>query len=365
MRLQDVGNHAMIGFRHTRRTLFAVSGSAIVLLLAGGHDQCCGQDAHSLQQAFLTQAPQAWKEYREWAGGLQGSYTWRSVSRHPAMANHRHAESKYVFKQRKGSAVFLEQPVIDSNEPLQTAMVRVVNPEYGFELRRNAPDAAWVVARYERGLTFKGILAPVHWVGLISTWPVHTALLEVRVDYPPLEPGFKLLKISSVPKGGKVLAKVEFEFRPDKKLDQRLRGGWVLYDPISHWVQRECLLVFERPVDTPENIVKGTHAATFEYDERKSGFPLLKRVITRLEMLPLNGSRDATIEFQLQEAEAPARDFTLSAFGFPDPMDTPQVARKCISWYIWFGLAGFGCLAAAFLLRRGLPWSRRGASEPA
>ncbi len=48
----------------------------------------------------------------------------------------------------------------------------------------------------------------------------------------------------------------------------------------------------------------------------------------------------------------PDSDFTLSAFGLPEPVGVePVVAPSRSRWYLWLALAGLGCLALAFGFR--------------
>jgi hypothetical protein len=334
---------------------------AIALVLLIATNSSFGQDGASLRQAFLNDAPQAWEEYRNWASGLQGSWTESSAYKYVTPASEGTFQRKYEIKQRKGYCLFVEQNFIDDGKPATKGICRVVNPRYGFELRRNGPEAAWVVAKYAQGLTFSGILAPVNFVGMVMAYPLMTGGPPVKVDYPSLEPGFKLLNVTPVVRKGRTLAKVEFEFQPKNK-EQSLRGGWVLYDPGWHWVQHECLLFVERTGNSGLDIIKGTNAASFEYDERKPGFPIIKRMVTRFERPAKSYTADFTLEFQLHEAESPERDFALSAFAFPDPITEPQI-KGGVRWYIWFAIAGFGFLAIAYMLRRGLPWRARNKDE--
>jgi hypothetical protein len=335
---------------------------AIPLLCAT--NECVGQDAADLRERFLTSAPQAWEDYRKFAVDLQGSGHWKWVlTDKGTLTAHSKVDRTYDFKHREGCALLFEREVIEDGKPSQGAFLRVVNPQYGFELRRSSPDAPWVVANYAPGLTFGGKLGPMNWVDEVAAYPVSFAATAGLVDYPSRDQGFKLLNVTAATQDGKNLAKVEFEFHPADKLKQYLRGGWVLYDPDAHWVQRACHLRLERPQGSPDKMVKATQDLIFEYIERGGGFPILKRIVATYDTVGGKYSSEERIELSLNQVKAPKSAFTLSAFGFPEPMGAP-VTHSGISWYMWFAAMGFACLVAAFLLRRGLPWRKKGAPAP-
>jgi hypothetical protein len=52
--------------------------------------------------------------------------------------------------------------------------------------------------------------------------------------------------------------------------------------------------------------------------------------------------------------DLPESDFTLSAFGFPEPEGV--VWNRPQGWYLWIALCAFGALAVALLVRF---WRRR------
>ncbi len=71
-------------FSNPTRTPNATMLAGITTALLVGANVCWGQDGPSLRDAFLNSAPAAWKEYREWATRLQGSYTCKSLYEHRA-----------------------------------------------------------------------------------------------------------------------------------------------------------------------------------------------------------------------------------------------------------------------------------------
>jgi hypothetical protein len=45
-------------------------------------------------------------------------------------------------------------------------------------------------------------------------------------------------------------------------------------------------------------------------------------------------------------------EFTLSAFGLPEPMGMPAVTRRSSWWYLWFIVSALVCFAGAWYIRR-------------
>src|SRR5262249_483433 len=82
------------------------------------------------------------------------------------------------------------------------------------------------------------------------------------------------------------------------------------------------------------------------------GLPILTRAINGSKPVPEKNSKgmDQTEDYDLHEVDPPDDEFTLTAFGLPEPvgMETKRSSRA----YLWFGLAPAGALALGYLLRR-------------
>jgi hypothetical protein len=326
------------------------------LALVGSPAPCHGQKSESLREAFLTQAPQAWAEYRKWSNALQGSSNFRVEEETKDTPRRKILETRNEFKQRDGSILLVEKSVTEEGKPTEHVEVSVENPKYGFRLRKAAEDKPWVVVQYEPGLKFVGMLAPRAWVGDELGFPVtfrgfRVASTQIKFEYPSREPGFKLLNVSAIARDGREWVKVEFVFDPGDKADLvALRGGWVVYDPTSHWVQHECAL--DCAVSGTEGKdLSATCTVRFEYKDGKPGFPILKRMVMHRECKAKGYIEDSTMEWSMEETEAPESAFALSAFGLPDPMGM-ELPVQPSRWYLWFIGAAIASIVAGAVLWR-------------
>ena len=300
------------------------------------------QGKTSWQARYLEEAPRAWDEYRARVKRLQGSYTFtiRFTST---------GETKVTpceFKQREGCALFL-------NYSQGVAVVQ--NPRYGFELRRETPDSQWIASRIDLDLK-DGIsltISPYEAVEMWSMYPINFVIIASPLLSPFKDPGFKVKRVTPVVLDGAECCKVEFGYRIE--LGPRVPSfiaGSVTFDPARLWVIRALEARTESAAGNTEI------SAAYEYEGAKDGFPILKRVTHNFHLVGTDANdRTDTIEFDLKEADVPEREFTLAAFGFPEPGE----AKRTTPWFLWLALGGFACLILAAFFR----WRARRSTQAA
>jgi hypothetical protein len=264
-------------------------------------------------------------------------------------------QRRLEIKQRDGCAFFLRQTLKEDTDKDRTGSLRVVNPRYGFELRRATPSGAWVISNVTPDLSAGVPFSPPgEDVEIWSTCPINFALVYTTLRVIPTASGFSLKRITPEVRDGREWAKVEFEYRSQGNPKVPSITGWVLYDPDHYWVIRAFDLQLSWAGVEGGS---GTMAAAYDYQDAGDGFPILKRIVRRFNLPEKAYGTDDTYEFDLREADVPESDFTLSAFGFPEPISAQRPTR----WYLWATLAGGICLGLAALLR----WrARRAARTP-
>jgi hypothetical protein len=99
--------------------------------------------------------------------------------------------------------------------------------------------------------------------------------------------------------------------------------------------------------------LRASRVVTNEYQETRDGFPIHKRLVlvSRVVRSPeKSDDYEKTYEFDFREGDVPESDFTLAAFGLPEPlgMAIPKKSR----WYLWFIAGGVGCLLVGFFFWR-------------
>ncbi|MGL4553748.1 MAG: hypothetical protein ACRC33_21505 [Gemmataceae bacterium] len=157
-------------------------------------------------------------------------------------------------------------------------------------------------------------------------------------------PGFVVVAVKAESKGGKQLVRMEYTYQDphprDPSLPERSRwSGWHLLDPNDFWVIHE-------------SYVKAWHGAdsiTVQARERIGGYPIGHRTV----LAGFSPAGKRTAEYVWETANLKARtasddEFTLSAFGLPEPSFAP---RRFANWTILLALAAIFA-AVALALRR-------------
>jgi hypothetical protein len=327
----------------------ALLSFALLSLSMGG---VRGNDADTWENRFVKEAPAQWQAYLDGAKDLQGSAT--SIFEEGGKVVRRFQAE---FKQNKTCALLRVENPSGKTRP---ESLYAMNAQYGFKLGRASAEKPWAVLGEQLDLEKGYKLNPSGYspAGNVEFWlgmahnifgRENSLLPEVSKDG-----DFSVRSASPVLVDGQALVRVEFAARPKKWTTKShpnetdwmpLRGGWLVFDPEKYWVIRECHVEFQNwgAGAADVRLMDGK----FEYKEGKKGFPVLKRIVRGF---PLSGSRQ-TIEFDLSEKDdVPDSDFTLSAFGLPEPAELKTARPQ--AWYIWAGLAGGVCLA----LGGGLRW---------
>src|SRR5206468_1121677 len=98
---------------------------------------------------------------------------------------------------------------------------------------------------------------------------------------------------------------------------------------------------------------KGTISGSFEVKDNRQGVPVLVRQVRRQKSLSPTPQGPVDHEYILEydvseKAKVPEREFTLTAFGLPEP----DGAGRGSYLYLWVTFAGVICIVLAVLLRR-------------
>jgi hypothetical protein len=107
---------------------------------------------------------------------------------------------------------------------------------------------------------------------------------------------------------------------------------------------KKCEYKFQSGPKSPVN----DQIATYQYEKGEKGFPILK--IIRLEYFDSKGKLERHEEsvFTLSFADVPERDFTLTAFGLPEPVGVTW--PKPTKWWVWISLGAAFAVGIALVL---------------
>ena len=337
------------------------------LLLAGSTSvlqaRMLPKDSATGKQDLVRKALPAWEKYRARARRLQGSIELTTITLTPARQVLR--TSRLEIKQRDGGGLLLNQGLGSGTRPQRLGRVEAVNRSYGFHLSRPNSGAPWTLSRLEEDVSAgKTSLYADVTNNRVAFWPTCPTTFALIPSF-PLQgldgPGFTVKQVSPVIRDGEHLVKAEVDYRrPTEKSLVYSLTGWVLYIPKRSWVIREYSFQFQLrgvPPGDDESTASAAVGVTYSYNDGDDEFPVPKRVVRWLNMKPLGGTdSELQADYNLTESESPESDFTLSAFGLPEPWGSQPTELRRRPWHIWAAGLGIVCLGMALLMRR---WSRR------
>jgi hypothetical protein len=335
---------------HTRQghwlalSLWAVAASVWVSPLQADSSEV-------LKDRFFREAPSAWEEYRLFAARLQGTVdTTKTVNGQTSATRQ--------LEYKSNSACKL---VVAQERPPEGTVGRVhaFNAVYGFTLSRRSSDAPWVM---ENLLTGDKRYDRDEWE--VNRWPNLLVCIHPWIaSLPDLirQPTFRVLKASAVHQGGRELVQIDFDnthpWPTDGTRPLPIQGGSLVLDPDRLWTLGGCTLQNKYPrVDT-------TVRGEYELRDPSAKYSVPRRfMIVQEEHAPGRGERRTTRlvwDYDLKEVSRLPGDeeFTLTAFGLPEPAGLPGAGRSA-PWHLWFGLAAFAGLALAVGCRRAARYYR-------
>ncbi len=295
-------------------------------------------DAETLKQRFFADAPRAWEEYRSYASLFQVK-TKRTVTIDGKITSVRH----YEYKSNPHCKMVLTQPLLGKD---LAGEVLAFNPHYAFNLKRKDNEAEWILAELVVGSSRIG---PDGWADFPALCLcIHAQLYELR-DLIRLA-DFRVVRASTVQDSGLDLCQIHFE---SKETD-----GVLLLDPNRFWTLHHSSV---REKSSNQEILA---IQDFELRDPAADYPILKRWLLRKEFT--NGSKpgksvaQVVEEFDVKEPSTPPEDneFTLSAFGLPEPIGAPPLPRSR-NW-LWLLTAALSATGLAILFA----WLKRRHTKP-
>lgn len=317
----------------------AIGACAVIVLTAGPGT---GGD---WPQRFESEAPTAWDAYRQANRLAQGVY--REEFEGLGLPLTRRAVEQKVNETCRLVRV--------TDHTAGTAEVLAENPQYSYRLK-SGRGGDWVLTELhlanEAGTaTAKELRWRIDMWRTAADSPVRFGLDGKLASEILAAPGTRVVAVEPDPQPAG-LVEVRIETRPSSD-DDRLRGGTLVLDPTRGWL----------PTRTAARITTkvATGTVTIEYEYGTGPNPPPRRITKREEYAvvgqaePLRGTRTVEYEFQVPARLPDTREFTLAAFGLPEPVGVTW--EKPTPRYVWFVLAAAGCgllaLALGRLARRG------------
>jgi hypothetical protein len=295
------------------------------------------------QLDFLQKAPARWSQYLEFEKTLQGIFIGDRRDVHPDKVVTR--KNRLEWKRYNGWKL----EIIDENDrDLYRGEVICENSRYYFSLARKSEQDPWVIVETTKKpapLTER----PTMLAGSFALY------MPGFGDLPDLvkSPGFSLASVVPEKLDGEEFVKATFLFSPEKDKEKKtgLRGGWLLLDPAHDWVIRKGEWDMEDRVGTWTIVSK--HIIELQYNLSSSPHPIPKQNLLKGSV---SGYKNDSWTFEshgtydLRKRDSiPESEFTLTAFGLPEPYSERPAPTR---WYIWFAVAGVVCVASGYAIRR-------------
>ena len=321
--------------------------SLSLLIATIGLVPCCfpSSDKQSdLKSRLLEEGPAAWRALDERVKQVEGSY--QIHSSFPGMK----FQGKNIEDDKEESSFLVNQSkVVWTSKRSRGVRILLMNNDYRARLTTDAknPSTYSLLGLSEQDPSYRSIFdvdvsEEIGSLGDVirSPWAILYQTLSKWFDHP----GFTIIRVEGIEgPDANELVKVTFKYQPLKKSDEpTISEGEMVLDPSNRW----CLKSYRLKIPTSNYILN--QEATYEYDGERAGIPFLRM---KKEILKTSAGHEVrTVSFtDLKHRVASDDEFTLSAFGLPEPNFQPTAPTP---QYLTF-LALAAVFLAAFLWMRG------------
>lgn len=240
----------------------------------------------------------------------------------------------------------------------------ISNPRYSASIKRNKENPVDVILlKYiedRKYPIFGGRQLPVANRLFLDISP-HFCCCGVPLTEFVSKPEFSLKTVGKEPRDGRDLIRVDYD---RFYVDQRTSGkttvhGSAYFDPSRCWCVYQNKITFQK-IAPQGGEWEFTYEDRYETIDHPGGFPLLKRwTRTKRKTLGQQNPKQENVisttdyEWEIND-HVPNEEFTLSAFGLPEP-GSDTVVKKSMPTYVWI----FLCAAVCALLAIGLRYAAR------
>jgi len=311
-----------------------------VLLVSGS---VSGQSPNSkeLQKRFEAEAPAAWDEFRQANRYAQG--TWKGETEATGLADKYRGETE--LKVNETCRVLRV-----TDRTANTSEVFAQNPKYWFHLK-SGKGKAWILFELYQTEQFNSDNAKEidrrlnEYGGRMAENSVRLNPDEQLLSELIRSPQTRFISVISSQQDGVELVEVKFE-TPENTNPRKLTGGVLLLQPTRNWLPVKTTAFTRNRVGT------GTHTVQFEY--LPGQYPLPRHAdsgeVYQLftDPNPWKSSSTGDYNFRVPERLPDTQEFTLTAFGLPEPVGVVWV--KPTPRYVWFLAAAvvFALVAITF-----------------
>ncbi|HKB02317.1 MAG TPA: hypothetical protein VKD90_08860, partial [Gemmataceae bacterium] len=226
-----------------------------------------------------------------------------------------------------------------------------VNPKYAFQIKRTVGDKDWVIDQIDLGGDGSqlplGLRMPQREAAEFTVCN-HFRIWDRQLTLERLfeKPNLKLTKTERITMDGTDMVRIEFDcpHPPERRKEpgfSAVQGGHLVLDPSHYWCIREY------SVRTDDSVSKRHYSVRFEYSDGRDRFPVLRAVkADQIGYRPdgqewFRSESEQRFELRQSEDEYDDHEFTLSAYGLPEPHGVTWERRTPL--YVWLLTAAAGC----------------------
>lgn len=327
----------------------SVTGASRVILVVGTVYALIGANVlHGQQNVIPEEVIQKWKEFERFSQTIQG--TKRLTSTSTRVSQNKPISSSDSYKQNRECALFSRSGT-DASGVVPTKWWTLVNPRYAASITTSTSDPDKVLlGDYKLNsvmdLSGTGFSAFDH---IFFEVAPHFSYQRTRLSQLVTKDHFTIKKILKTSLDGHELVQLDFSF--DDKKQQIHSHGSLYLDTEQCWCIRRIRESYVKEMKG-KPFFKFEQTTEYQTVVHPSGFPLVKSQMAQDHGFSGNNKIESTrkidYEWEIND-HVPNSEFTLSAFGLPEPVDVPW--EKPTPWYLWFLAATVGCFALALLFR--------------
>lgn len=301
----------------------------------------------AMKDRFLREAPTAWEEYSKKTARLQGRFSFQLSQ---TLGN---AKAKDLYELKKGSRgrtllLVTTERTLQGKNTRTTGEVFGSNPDYGFTLKRNHLAMPWILtALIDRQNEPNSVFKSHKLDETIDSFTNDLVwIYKERLATMAQQPEFRVIGCRTVHLSGDNLVEVTFDYSHDVKPGGNpVQGGTLVLDPQRFWSLRYYDVRIRS--DRGQGTLKFKVLKWHEMD----GLPVPDSAVletdTVINKIQNQQKWEYTYELRVPDSLPLDSEFTLSAFGLPEP----QVTRPGIPWYLWAASLGVCFLSVGVFFR--------------
>lgn len=309
-------------------------------ILESNHHIVNGQETRYTKQDILDKSLASWKKYQKLTRKISGGIT-RTGFKGASEVSPVIIKNKHNIKILGGYVVKETETFLGHNSS-HSFDIQARNSRYSFKLQKQNKSTGWAITTLSRNekLHPKEDLTQLYQKTLHDVSPHYLGPLPKHFAELHSEGKLKIEKITFRTENGKDLILLEITY--EKKRHE------IYLDPESHW----CIKKFHfRTNEGPQAVLA---KSVLDYETQSDFPPIVKNVTSNVTYA--TGKNEVTnlvvTEYQLStDGGLRESDFSLSSYGFPEPVEF-GITAPVSYWWLYLLVIGLVCIFLGIRLRK-------------